>query len=569
MTRADTIFVNGKVATVDNNFSFKQAIAVKNGWIMDVGGNEEIRLYAGPETKVIDLEGKVILPGIHDSHVHLCDWSDNLFNTINCSRMAVPTLEALRTVLADAAKNAAPSAWIRGAGMDGDSFEECRSRGVPINCHDIDAVTPDIPVVIIFWDGHTCLANSKAMEINGITKDTPNPSGGHIGHDSNGNLTGMFQEASALQLVFKEMPRFTVDEIAENLEKAQKIMNSMGYTSYTECTVGPGNTKREAGASGELAIAAYRKLQYQGKLTARVSLGFYSALGGVQSYEILKNHLETFDFPEFPDTNWLDMRMVKLFCDGIHMAYSAWMKNDYADNPGVHGHSCLLAPGATDEEQEAELRRMIRLAHDHGYQVGIHTIGDRAVQAAIDAFVEAQQENPGVSRRHYVIHADSLGDREDLCRAAKFGIGLSAQSNLADYAYEVTIDRVGKDKGEMLMGLGDLEEMGLHIANGSDAIGGPYGNWLSAIKAAVTRRSAITGIVHRPDLAITVEQAVREFTMGGAYQEFKEDIRGSIEPGKVADFTIVDRDIFAVDPETITDTKVVMTMVDGKVVFQS
>ena len=212
---------------------------------------------------------------------------------------------------------------------------------------------------------------------------------------------------------------------------------------------------------------------------------------------------------------------------------------------------------------------MIKLAHDSGYQVGIHTIGDRAVKAAVDAFIAAQQENPGFPRRHYVIHADSLGDREDLRRAARFGIGLSVQSNLADYVYEAMIDKVGQKKGEMTMGLADLEEMGLHIANGSDTIGGPYGDWLHGIKAAVTRRSAITGIVHRPDLAITVEQAVREFTMGGAYQEFKEDVRGSIEPGKVADFTVIDRDIFSVDPETITDTNVVMTVVDGEIVFRS
>ena len=569
MVTADTILVNGKVATVDKHFSYKQAIAVKNGWIIDVGENDEINAYKGAGTKVIDLEGKVVLPGIHDGHVHLCDWSDNLFNTFNCSRMAVPSLEVLRNTLAEKAKTAGSDTWIRGAGMDGDSFEECRKRGFPINCHDIDSVTPDVPVVIIFWDGHTCLANSKAMEINGITRDTPNPPGGEIGRDANGNLTGMFHEASALQLVFKKMPRFTVDEIAANLQEAQKIMNSMGYTSYTECTIGTGNTKRERGASGELGIEAYRKLQEQGKLTARVSLGFYSALGGVQSYEVLKNDLENFPFPIFNDSNWLDMRMVKLFCDGIHMAYSAWMKEDYADNPGVHGHSCLLGPGATDEEQEAELRRMIKLAHDHGYQVGVHTIGNRAVQATLDAFIMAQQENPRKFLRHYLIHADSLGDREDLRRAARYGIGLSSQSNLADFAYEITIERVGKEKGEMLMGLRDLEEMGLHIANGSDTIGGPYGDWLHAIRAAVTRKSRITGNVYRPDLAITVEQAIREFTMGGAYQEFKEDVRGSIEPGKVADFTVIDRDIFNIDPETITEIKVVMTIVDGRIVFQS
>lgn len=337
--------------------------------------------------------------------------------------------------------------------------------------------------------------------------------------DANGELTGVFQEASALQLVFQKMPRLTDDEIVENLAKAQKIMHSMGYTSYTECTVGPGNNKREAGASGERAIFGFRKLQEQGRLTARVSLGFYSAVNGIQSCDALLNDLDNFPFPDFPDPNWLDMHMVKLFCDGVHMAYSAWMKNDYVDNPGVHGRSCLLGPDATEEEQEAELRRMIKLAHDRGYQVGIHTIGDRAVKAAIDSFIAAQQENPGKPRRHYLIHADSLGDRGDLFRAAKHNIGVSVQSNLADFAFEVTIERVGREKGEMLMGLRDLVDMGLHIANGSDTIAGVYGDWLHAVQAAVTRRSHITGKAYRQRKEICSELETYGFS-GGISKKF-------------------------------------------------
>lgn len=567
MPVADTVILNGKVATVDKNFSFKRAIAIKNGWIIDVGENDEIKAYAGPSTKVIDLGGRVILPGIHDAHVHLCDFMDNL-NCCNCSPAVVRTVSQLQDVISAATKTTAPGTWIRGGGLDPDGLEECRAQGRRVTCHDLDPVSPNWPVVITFFDGHGCVANSKAMEICGITKNTPNPPGGIIGRDENGELNGIFQEASAMQLVFSKTPRLSVEEIKDNLIKGQQLLNSMGYTSYTECTVGPANNNRESGASGERAIFAYQQMQQEGLMTARVSLGFYSGENGKQSYELLQHDLDNFPFPDLPDPNWLDLRMIKIFCDGVHMAYSAWMKEDYADAPGQRGRSLFLSEDASDEEQEQELRKIVKLAHERGYQVGIHTIGNKAVQAAVDAIIAAQQELPGKSLRHYIIHASDLGDPEDLFRAAKYGIGLSAQPGLMEMLFEITTERCGRNKGETVSPLRNYIDMGLHIAGGSDSIAGDYHSWLNAVQTAVTRRSGVTGKVYRPDLAITVEEAIRMFTMGGAYQEFKEHLRGSIEPGKVADFVVLDRDIFSIDPETINQTKIDMTMVDGKVVYE-
>ena len=185
-----------------------------------------------------------------------------------------------------------------------------------------------------------------------------------------------------------------------NLVEGQQLLNSWGYTSYTDCLLGPANNNRESGASGERAIFAYRKLQEEGLMTARVSLGFYSGQDGKQSYDILKRDLDNFPFPDFPDRNWLDLRLIKLFCDGLYMTHTAWMKEDYADDPGRRGKSCFLGPEASDEEQEQELRKIIQLVHDRGYQVGIHAIGNRAVKAAVEAIIAAQQTNLQ-SRRHY------------------------------------------------------------------------------------------------------------------------------------------------------------------------
>lgn len=569
MTIADSIFTNGKIATLDSRNTVVEAIAVKNGFIIARGTTDAIRGLAGGMTQEIDLGGKVMLPGIHDAHVHICDYSDNMLHTCDCSRGSASNLEQLRAILKKRAKEVGPGNWVRGAGCDDEALEEIAREGRRITRWDIDEACPDNPVVIIMWDGHTCLINSNAMKLAEITRDTPNPLGGEILRDENGEPTGLLQEASALQLAFKAMPRATVEELKENLIAGQKLMNSMGYTSYTDCTCGPANSEREVGASGELSLKAYEELLNEGKLTARVNIGFYAGDHAIQSYETCKHVLDTFDFPTYSDPRWVTMNMFKIFSDGVHMGYSAWMKEDYADRPGCHGRSVFLGPDATDEEQEAELKRIVKLAHNRGWQIGVHAIGNRAAAAVTDAFIEAQQENPRPDPRHYLIHSDGLGDREDLKRAAENGIGCSVQTQLASYAYEVTIDRVGKERGDMFMGQRDLMDMGLHMANGSDSIGGPYGKWTTAVQAEVDRKSMVTGEYHRQDLAISVTDALKQFTMGGAWQEHAETWRGSIEVNKVADLTVIDRDIFTIPVSEIGDIDCVMTVVDGKIVYQA
>lgn len=569
MTIADSIFTNGKIATLDSQNTVVEAIAVKNGFIIARGTTDEIRSLAGDTTQEIDLGGKVMLPGIHDAHVHICDYSDNMLHTCDCSRGSAANLAQLREILKKRAEEVGPGNWVRGAGCDDEALEEIARERRRITRWDIDEACPDNPVVIIMWDGHTCLINSNAMKLAGITRDTPNPVGGEILRDENGEPTGLLQEATALQLAFKAMPRATVEELKENLIAGQKLMNSMGYTSYTDCTCGPANSEREVGASGELSLKAYEELLNEGKLTARVNIGFYAGDHAVQTYETCKHVLDTFDFPTYSDPRWVTLNMFKIFSDGVHMGYSAWMKEDYADRPGCHGRSVFLGPDATDEEQEAELKKIVKLAHDRGWQVGVHAIGNKAAAAVTDAFIEVQQENPRPDPRHYLIHSDGLGDREDLKRAAENGIGCSVQTQLASYAYEVTIDRVGKERGDMFMGQRDLMDMGLHIANGSDSIGGPFGKWTTAVQAEVDRKSMVTGEYHRQDLAISVTDALKQFTMGGAWQEHAETWRGSIEVNKVADLTVIDRDIFTIPVDEIGDIECVMTVVDGKIVYQA
>ena len=566
MISADTVFINGKVATVDKDFSFKNAIAVKDGWIIDVGGNEEIRERIGPDTEVIDLGGKVILPGAHDAHIHAISYT---FNNTCCylGQEAARTLPEITAILAQEVKKFAPGEWVQGAGFNPMFIEGRDHAAEPITCWDIDEATPDNPVAIMYDSAHELLANSMAMKLCGITKDTPDPPGGRIGRDSQGRPNGEFTEMSSIAMITGEIPQWSDDAICEAIIKVQKQLNSEGYTSYTDSTLGPGNNTRECAAAGERAIYAYKKLHDEKKLTARVSMGLYTGVAGMQSYEMLKNDLDSFAFPELGEPNWLELKLLKFFADGTHGAHTAWMKSDYADMPGFRGRSRLCAPEASEEEQIRELHRMIELAHMRGYQIGIHAIGDFAVKTVIDGYIDAMRKYPRENPRHNLIHADMLGDKEDFLRAAKYGIVVSSQPTFMDHLFEHSVAAVG-ERAERMMGLREIQEQGIVLAGGSDAIAGELAHWRKGVQFAVTRRSAITGKAYSTDLALTVEDAVRMFTINGAYQEKKEHVRGSIEVGKVADLQVLDRDIFEVDPDEIGDIRVIMTMVGGKIVYE-
>lgn len=564
MEKADSVFINGKVVTADKDFSFKKAIAVKDGWIIDVGENSDIKPYIGSGTRIMDLKGKVILPGAHDAHSHGVVFGANHL-CCDCSFPKVKTIGDLQAMLAEKARELPPGKWIRGNGINSDNIEECRNHpGRGLSRRDLDAVTPDHPVILVLWSGHGVLVNTRALEICGIQPTTKDPESGVIERDEHGVPTGVFLESSAINLISQHVPLWTDEELRSFILEYQRILNEQGYTSYTESTLGPGGNERDSGASGERNIHIYKQLYDEGLLTARVSIGVYTGCQGIQSYESMLHDLDTMKLPKDMDPNWLKISMLKIFCDGVHLGHTAWMMEDYYDQPGYHGRS--MFPGDTDEEQEEELHKMIMLAHQRGYQVAVHAIGDRSVKAVIDGYIKAKQAYPSRNLRHYVIHADSFATNEMAQKAARYKIPFSVQPGLADYLFEPSLDCVGP-RASRMFGLREFLQYGVVLAGGSDSLNGEYCNWRKALQSAVTRRSAITGRVHSPELAISVEEGIRLFTCNGAYQENCEQVRGSIEIGKVADFQVLDQDIFQVDPEEISSVGVEMTMAGGKVVY--
>ena len=379
MAIADTVLLNGKVATVDRKFSFKEAVAVKDGWIIDVGTTDEIRQYVGPYTKQIDLGGKVLLPAAHDSHAHGWNYGKSCL-TLDLGEDKVKTLdEALAKLKAEVEKHA-PGEWIRGQGINLEALEAASfSERRRITCKDIDAVSPNNPVMLLFWSMHGLICNSMAMELAHVNKETPDPVGGSIiERFEDGSPNGVFLETEAMRYVYLAAPATTPEEIEAGIMHFQSILNSQGYTGYTESTC-----EMTPGSEGDLAIRCYPRLLEEGRLTNRVSVGLICGPPQLQCPEFQAKMLDEWDRPPEVDKNWLKYPLVKIFCDGVHLARTAWMLDDYRGFPGEHG-GCVI-PGDTEEEQAKNLQGMILEAHKRGYQVGVHSIGNKPCRSSSKA----------------------------------------------------------------------------------------------------------------------------------------------------------------------------------------
>jgi len=564
MTMADTVFVNGQVVTVDKSFRMQKAIAIKDGWIIAVGENADIKPYIGYKTQVIDLAGKVILPAAHDAHMHGIWYGVSKPPvSMDFSYPHIKSIADMREQIAQKVKSTPKGQWIKAVGWQTGYLEECKIDPYRLpRKGDFDAVTPDHPIAVYDFALHTLVVNSKALEICGVTRATANPTGGEMERDTCGEPTGVFKEFEAQGIIMKHFPRLTDEELKTAIRYTQHELNKNGTTSYNESSLGPGGNLTYGGALGERAIHVYKQMQENGELSARVSVGLLMGSYGALSYDDVVSGFEVIDLPQITDENWFNIPMLKIFADGIPANYTAWTIDDYLGKPGNHGRACL--PGNSDEEQKEELHKIIMLAHKKGYQVGIHTVGDRALEYSLEGFIKAMDAFPGKTPRHYVIHAD-MATNSWARRAAKYDICLSLQPAIGAFIYEANSMAIGK-KASRIYGLRELWDAGLSIAGGSDCPCS-YPNWRQGVQAAVTRRSDVTGELHCPELAITVAEGIKLFTYNGAYQEHFERVRGSIEIGKVADLQVLEENIFQVAPDDIGKINVDFTMVGGKIVY--
>lgn len=542
----DMIMVNGKILTVDKDFSVAQAVAVKDGKIIAVGDTKDMEALKGNSTKVLDLKGSTVLPGLIDNHMHLTRYVFS--QPPYMLDLFYPTVKSLKDVqaqLKEAVAAKKPGEWILGAGWNDTYFEEYK-EGFKVSKNDLDAISPDNPVCFRDWSSHYVWANSKAMELAGITKDTPDPPGGHIERDpKTGEPTGLFLEKSAMYLIQDIIPPYTHDEMVEILRTNYKYFTEYGITS-----VGT------AGETPELTRVVYEAINH-GELPLRASM--YVAWPDYD-IESLQNAMTYVGTPSGFGDEWVKISGVKVYADGTPPAKTAWMVKPYGD--GTYGS--LVTKGANDDEKLASFREILEYIDAHGYQIGVHACGDRAMLETAKIFADIMTKNPW-DARHYTIHGDWV-PTEAMEIMAKNNIPHTTQTAIKYAIADDMTAAMGEEASGNQWPLKQLLDAGVVVSNSSDTPN-VSPDWRVGVQSSVLREGQKTGKVSGPHQIISLENAIRSYTINAAWLMREDKIKGSIEPGKLADFCVIGKDIMTVDPHEIMNIPIIMTIVDGKVAY--
>ena len=533
------ILYNGKLLTQDPNFPQATALAIRGNRFLAIGSDAEIRSLARPNTQLIDLGGRLALPGLTDAHFHFYDWALGLRRLPLAD---VTSLSDLRGRLARRASETPPGHWILGQGWNETRWPDPR---IPTRA-DLDDVAPAYPVILWRSDMHLAVVNSRALREAGITGDTPGPPQGVIDRDESGQPTGVLREL-AINLIRDVIPPPTEEETVEAMREGFPLLHRLGLT-------GVHDHRGMSGAEGQPTFRAYQCLQAAGKLALRLWMG----IPGERLDETIALGLRT----GFGD-DCLRVGHVKLFSDGSQGARTAWMLEPYEDT-GECGMP--LTP-------MAEIAEAVRRADQAGLAVAVHSIGDRANRELLTVFeqlptqLETQNPKPETHVPHRIEHVQMIRP-DDVTRLARLGIVASVQPIHITDDIPMIEQSVGQ-RGRLAYPFRDILGAGVTLAFGSDApVADPNPLW--GIHAAVTRqgRDGSPPGGWYPAQRLTVAQAVWGFTMGPALACGREAELGSITPGKLADLIVLDRDIFAIEPMEIAQTQVVMTVFDGQVVYQ-
>ena len=534
---ADRVLVNGKVVTVDSHDSIVEAVAIKEGRILSTGSTADMMRLAGEGTEVVDLGGKTVLPGLIDTHTHPSGAAARLYE-INCRSPPVRTIGEILAMVSDRAEELGPGKWIRGTNYNDIKLEERRH----ITRWELDGAAPENPVFISKETGHLYVVNSRALELAGITRDTPDPPGGQIERDEDGEATGLLYETAG-RLVMSLIPPYTVDEIKEGLRRVWDQFSEWGVT-----------TTHDASGYGD-AIRAYQQLLAEGVRQVRTLLMVSVHPQRPEGADLLEAMTNMGVQSGFGD-EWLKVMSLKIMGDGSGAGGSAAVYTP--QNRGTKGLGLMI----TSPE---EMKRMTVEAHQAGIRVSIHGIGDRGIDLALDAIEEAQRLKLVHDMRHRIEH-NSVCTPKQLERIKELGVTPSSSIGYMWGIGDDYVENFGPERTRWLHPHRTMMEMEI-IAGGNSDYPVSDGNPMIQIYEAVTRKTR-TGKIVGPDEAVGVLDALRLYTWNGAYLGREEDLKGSIEAGKLADIVVLDRDILTVPLEEIKDIKVLMTIVDGKVVYR-
>ena len=534
---ADLVLTNGAIYTMDAARPWASALAVAKGKILYMGDDPGALRLRGGSTVVADLEEKMVLPAFQDSHIHLVTGGIELgLCNLNGSRTKEEVFEKIKAYAA--ANPGAP--WVTGGGWDLPVFPQANPRK-----EDLDALVSDRPAVLSSADGHSAWANSRALELAGVTKDTADPAGGRIERDpKTGEPTGTFRE-SAAGLVEKLIPELGPEDTIKGLKAGLGLANRFGIASIIEASAGP------------KILDAYAALDRSGELSVRVLASLHVDTDkGTAEVERLVKLREAYRGARLKST------AAKIFADGVMEPHTAALLEPYSDRPGDRG-TPLLEPAAFDT---------LAVALDAaGFQIHVHAIGDRAIRMSLDAFEAAGRANGFRDLRHHIVHLELI-DPADIPRFKALGVTANFQALWAyadPYITDLTLPILGPGRSRWLYPIGSVAATGAVIAGGSDWSVSSM-NPLEAIQVALTRRGPddSPGDAWIPEEKADLETMLRAYTINGAWLSHDEKSRGSLEPGKAADLIVLGRNLFKIPSSEIGRVKVLLTLLDGREVFR-
>jgi predicted amidohydrolase YtcJ len=544
---ADLVLQNGKVVTVDSSIPETEAVAVVGDRIVAVGSDAEIAGYIGPNTEVIDLEGKLAIPGFIEGHGH--------YMSLGQAQMvldltAVTDWDGIVSMVAEAVAAAAPGEWVLGRGWHQEKWDSEPSpsvEGLPLH-GELSRVSPDNPVYLTHASGHASFANAKAMELAGIAAHTPNPPGGQIVHDAAGNPTGALREKAqglVSDLIVQADANRTPEERdrynREVVRLAGQEALSKGVTSF-----------HDAGASFE-TIDMFRQLADEGSLPVRLYV-----MVRYQTNEEMAERLPQYRMIDYGN-GFLTVRSIKRQIDGALGAHGAWLLDPYEDLPSSYG--LVLEP-------VEDITRTAEIAIEHGFQVNTHAIGDRANREVLDiyqAVFEAKPEETDLRWR--IEHAQHLHP-DDLPRFAELGVIAAMQGIHCTSDAPWVFKRLGAQRaadGAYLWQ--DLMRSGAVVTNGTDT---PVEDIdpIAGFYASVSRRTS-DGAVFFPEQRMSRQEALESYTINNAYAAFEEDTKGSLTPGKLADIVVLSKDIMTIPEDELPSAIVLYTIVGGRLAYSN
>jgi hypothetical protein len=535
---ADLVLTNGAVYTVDGARSWAQAVAVSGGTIVFVGTGSAAKPWIGPQTNVVDLGGKMLLPAFHDSHVHPISGG---VEALECDLNGLATQEQVLDAVGKYAAAHPGAKWIRGGGWELPLFP----NGNPSKAL-LDRVVPDRPVYLSASDGHSVWVNSKALAMAGVTKATPDPPHGRIERNpATGEPSGALREDAA-DLVGRLLPPRSAKELEEGLRKALRIANGFGLTSLQEADAVEGD------------LAAYAALDARGELTARVNASIHVDTDkGVAEVPRLKSLRGKY-------------RGHRLRADGVKI---------YADGVLETRTAAVLEPyiGFGDDRGKANLtpknfQTLATALDKEGFQIHVHAIGDRAIRDTLDALEVAGKANGVRDARHHIAHIELI-EPPDIPRFRRLGVVANFQplwANGDKYITEMTEPTLGPERSRWIYPIASVIAAGGITAFGSDWSVSSM-NPLEGIEVAVTHRepSKGPGPAWLPQEQIALPEAIAGYTISGAYLDFTERETGSIEVGKAADLIVLDKNLFEIPASQIHEAKVLWTLLEGKEVYRA